>query len=301
MKRKLIKQAGQAVTLTLPIEWIRKNNLKSGDEVDLIIKERDLIISSDKRIKGDSIKLDSTGFPRRMKFIYNNAAYARGIDEIELISEKKCYPNLSQNMGYAVVSQKDNVFKIKDIGGNSTTDLDEIFKRVFQMIIAFYDRAIENLLGEDMESQETIREIDMEINKFALFLQRSIMKMNYPDSEEGKIMFAYSFALEKIGDEVLRLWRTGIEEKIKMNEELKNFVLLSREGLSKSFEVCYRHNSKNVVEFLKMKDKTRRESTKLLDKSSGISKFVTHALRIMEDSWDLTHLSLMKNLKDGKK
>ena len=43
MKRRIIRQANQAYTITLPIEWIRKNNLDKASEVNLEIKEKSLL------------------------------------------------------------------------------------------------------------------------------------------------------------------------------------------------------------------------------------------------------------------
>ena len=197
MKRKLVKQAGQAVTITLPIDWIRKNNLKPGDEIDIEASEKDLILRSDKKIIGEKIKLNLTDLQKRIKYTYLNAAYAKGVDEIELEAEKGFFPDFNQNIGYAVVSHNKNIYTIKDISGVSQENLDEIFKRVFQMILGFYNKAINNIFGETKESFETVRRIDTEINKFALFLERSIMKLSYPDPSIGRIMFAYSFCIGK--------------------------------------------------------------------------------------------------------
>ena len=78
MKRKLIKQASQAVTVTLPIGWIRDNNLKSGEEVDFEVRENDLIISSGKKTVGNSIKLDISEMPKNTKY---NSIFSHMIDQ----------------------------------------------------------------------------------------------------------------------------------------------------------------------------------------------------------------------------
>ncbi|MBR9692211.1 AbrB/MazE/SpoVT family DNA-binding domain-containing protein [Candidatus Woesearchaeota archaeon] len=297
MRRKLVKQAGQAVTITLPIEWVRSNGLKPGDEIDVEAHEKDLVLNSGKKIIGSSIKVKTTASPRRMRFMYINAAYAKGIDEIELELDKEAYPELDQEIGYAVVSQKDKKYIIRDVSGVSSEDLDEIFKRVFQMIIKFYDSAVEDIFGENKESYETVRKMDHEINKFALFLQRSIMKQSYPDPGIGKILFAYSFALEKIGDEILRLWRTNIENKVKKDNKVKELVLLSKEGLAKAFAIYYQTSDEKIKEAVKIRKEVRNKSLKLFDINPATAKFIMHAIKITEDSYDLTHLSLMKKLK----
>ena len=35
MKRKIIKQGHNTLTMTLPSEWVKQLNLKAGDEIDL--------------------------------------------------------------------------------------------------------------------------------------------------------------------------------------------------------------------------------------------------------------------------
>lgn len=297
MKRKLIKQAGQALTITLPIEWVRNNGLKPGDEIDLDVHEKDLILRSGKKTVGGSIKLEMAGFPKRMKYTYLNSVYAKGFDEVELEIDKTFYPGLSQNIGFAVVSQRGNKSVIRDISGVSAENLDNIFKRVFQTIIGFYDSAIEDIFGESKEDYKMVMKIDKEINRSVLFLERAIMKQSYPDRSLGKIMFAYSFALEKLGDEVLRLWRTDIQNKVTKNKEVKEFVLLSKKSIEVAFNIYYQSNPEKIKELMNIRDIARKKSMKLLNMDADTTNFLMHAIKIIEDSYDLTQLSLMKKLK----
>jgi len=294
MRRKLIKQAGQALTITLPIEWIRENNLKQGDEIELEITEKDLVLSSGKKIKGDSVKLNTIDFSEKMKYIYMNSIYAKGIDEIYLESDKKNYPDLNQNLGFAAVSQKGNSYIVRDVSGITNENLDDILKRVFQMILSFYDSAIEGIFSRNSEDYEKIRKKDIEINKFALFLQRSIMKKSYPDPVMGKVLFAYSFALEKISDEILRLWRTSLQKKIKKESRVKEIILLSRKSLEKAFEIYYRTSPELIKEMIALREEIRKKSIPLLKMDAETAEFIMHALKITEDCYDLTHLTLMK-------
>ena len=45
MKRKLVKQGGTALTVSLPAKWARKYNLKAGDEVEGEEEDWTLIVS----------------------------------------------------------------------------------------------------------------------------------------------------------------------------------------------------------------------------------------------------------------
>ncbi len=294
MKRKLIKQAGQALTVTIPIEWIRNNGLKAGDEIDLELHGPNLLMKSSQKETESITTINITDLDYRLKFVHINAAYAKGINQVEVDAEKGYYPDLKQNMGYAVVEQKGKHFTIRDISGTTTENLDNIFKRVFQMILRFYDSAIKDVFGENKGTLESINAFDAEINTFSLFLQRSIMKHSYPDTNAGKIMFAYSYALEKLGDEVLRFWRTDIEKKVFMTEAIKEIIFLSKNMLEKAFAVYYNTKSEKIEEMMKLKALIRKKASKLPSLDAHASKLIMHGVRIAEDSFDMIHLALMK-------
>jgi phosphate uptake regulator len=297
MKRKLVKQAGQAFTLTLPIEWIRHNGLNVGDEVDIIDRGKNILVKSGKKTLTGTIELNIKRFSNRMKYTYINSAYALGVDEIDLETEEGYYHDLSQNMGLALVSQKDDKSIIKDLSGVSPENMDEIFKRAFQMLMEFYDKAVENIFEGDKETIKTLNKIDGEINKFTLFVERAIMKSSYPSSTMGRIMFAYSFELEKIGDEILRLWRSGIQLKIEKSKRVKDIINITRDALQGSFEVYYQTSHSKIKELFNIKDNFRMKFNKLEKIDSDTMQFLMHSSKIMEDSCDLIQLALMRKMK----
>ena len=48
MRRKLIKQGIDTYTLSLPVKWIRKNNLKASEEVDIGEEGSNLMVTFSK-------------------------------------------------------------------------------------------------------------------------------------------------------------------------------------------------------------------------------------------------------------
>ena len=301
MKRKVIKQANQAYTMTLPIDWVRKNNIDKDSEVDLREDGRSLIINSDNKVAGGRVKIDVSGLNDRNIARQINALYARGVDEIELICREegicsKLNEWLNQNIGYALVENKNGRYLIKDLGGQSNQDLDEIFKRVFQIILLFFESARKDIFVKRKATLETLRARDFEVNKFCLYLQRSINKMSYPDVIRGRSLFTYSFALEKIGDEIQRMWRTSIKHQIKSDPEIKKLVDLSLEGLDKSFEFYYQFNTMKSEEIYKIRERVRKDSLKLMGLDAHTARFLRHVTKIVEEAADLSHLTLMMNL-----
>lgn len=300
MKRKIIKQANQAYTITLPIEWIRANNITGKSEVDVEGSEKSLIISPVGKAEIRKTKVDFSGFNGRNISRSICALYARGIDEIEIISNKditsELLRSINQTIGFALVSQSENKFIIKDIGGGNFENLDDIFKRVFQMILSFYDSAIRDIFGKEEEKLENLSARDVEINKFCLFLQRAINKKSYPDPTNGRVLFTYSFELERIGDEIQRLWRTNIKYKIKKTPKLKEIAELSLEGLSMAFDFYYQFSPNMAEKITQMREDVRERSLSLLKIDQHTSRFARHIVKIIEDAADLSHLTIMRNL-----
>ena len=294
MKRKLVRQAGQAVTITLPIEWVRENNLKPGDEIDLETTGKKLLLKSDSKTLTGSLDLDLTGFSRRMSIININAAYARGIDKIKVKTNQ--YPDLNQNIGYVVVSQKTDSLIIKDVSGQSDENPEKILKRAFQIIIGFLDSAIDDIFEKQKAKLETPQKIDFEVNRFILLLHRSIMKHSSSDNAMGKIMFAYAYNLEKISDEIQRLWRKSILTKITRSKKIKDIIMLAKTSLEKSFELYFQSNAKKVEEILKIREDIKARVAKLIKQDTNTGLFAMHAVKIAEDSFDLSPLALMKKM-----
>lgn len=300
MKRKIIKQANQAYTITLPIEWVRDNGIDKKSEVDLSISERSLVISSSEKVPGRKLRFDAEDFNYRHLSRVINSIYAGGADEITVVSKKDIASDiltcLNQTIGFALVSQQKGEYVIKDIGGSGYQDLDEIFKRVFQMLLNFYESAMEDIFGKQEETLESLKLRDHEINKFCIYLQRAINKMSYPTPVKGRILFTYSFELERIGDEIERLWRTNIKYKVKKTPQLKKLIENSSEGLAMAFDFYYQFNPKIADKIVELREKVREDSMAFQKLDSHTLRFVRHVVKIIEDTSDLSHLTLMNYL-----
>lgn len=301
MRRSVIKQASQSYTVTLPIAWVRKTGVDKSREVDVNEVEKALVISTTNVVAGEKIALDAKGMGSRSLYLHVNALYARGVDEIEITSDKdissKLIGHLDQTIGYAVVKQRGNTCVIRDMSGSSSQDLDEIFKRVFQMVLSFYDAAIEDIAWKSNETFEGLKVRDHEVNKFALYLQRAINKLGYPDSVQGRTLFAYSFMLEKLGDEVERLWRCHLEKGIKTTPALVALMRQSRAVLEEAFHIYYQHKTSRIDDLYKLRNAVREAAAQLGKLDPITADAVRHIIKIADDCGDLTQLSLMKTLK----
>ncbi len=90
MKRKIIKQGHNTLTMTLPSDWARKFNLSAGKEIDLTEKENGLFITTEKQKEQRKAEFDITGMDIPTIWKYFMAVYREGYDDvlINLIQNK---------------------------------------------------------------------------------------------------------------------------------------------------------------------------------------------------------------------
>lgn len=297
MKRKIVKQAGKAYTITLPINWIRERGLKEGDELDIIARERGLLIETSNSVSKKKYSFSLKGFPFGIRYSCIAAAYARGIDELDLEVDKDVFPNLAAYLGYVVVDQKNELLTVHDINSSLSDDIDLVFKRNFQLTLNVFNQAITDILGDQKATYDHIRSIDSEINKLSFFLQRAIIKKNLSSSAQGKILFAYSYAMEKIGDGISRLWRLVTEGGFDVSDEVKELFSLVGKVLELSFSLYFRFNREMLLTLDNLKKSFRSKSIPLFTSQPSSARLLMYLSAIFDDSYDLIHLCLMKEFR----
>ena len=297
MRRKIIKQANQAYTITLPIGWVRDNGLEAGGELDLKINEKSISLHTNSHSKPKKVSFNAENLEERTIINSIKSFYAQGIDEIIISSSKNISESiikaLNNVIGFALISENKNEYVIKEINSGDFQHIDEIFKRVFQIILAFYDSAINDVFGPQKENLDSMKLRDIEVNKFCLFLQRAINKSSYSDAVKSRAIFTYSFALEKISDEIERFWRANIKYKPDKPKELKLLAEITSAGLGKAFEVFYQSSPKLMEELYTLREKARDKTHLIKVKDPQVIRLMRHLVKIIEDAADLNHLAIM--------
>ena len=85
MKRKLVKQGGSAITITLPKSWVDKHGLKAGDEINVQERGRQLTIATQKEETGRATTLNATKLNERTLRWAVSSLHKSGYDSIEVL------------------------------------------------------------------------------------------------------------------------------------------------------------------------------------------------------------------------
>jgi phosphate uptake regulator len=206
MKRKLVKQGNNALTITLPKKWLDKYNLKAGNEVFIKEHEPEIKITAKPIDKEKKIIVDFDTY-KEITPKYLHSLYRQGINEIELhYKSSSCmdevYKTLSENIiGYEVVEQYENKAIIKSVADVREDTFESMFRRIFRINQSMLN-SLNKILNEKKNDEiHSTLQLEKTNNKLTNYCRRSISKRLYEGQE---IVLTYSVIeiLERMGDEI---------------------------------------------------------------------------------------------------
>ncbi len=270
MKRRIIKQGHNTLTMTLPSDWVKNLHLKAGDEVDVYENSGSLLINGKQNGELKSVTLDITGLSVPMLWRFFQSVYREGYDEIKLVYNpmKKSYEgaynyyasqfeykrmgekpedkpalNMIQELvdrfiGIAIIDHGENYCTVREMGEVSAKEFDNSLRRIFLLIIELFDKVIDliknNKVG-DIAICKIIHTMDINVDRFIDYCCRINNKIKDSSFQKNKpIMFSTLFLLEMLGDEFKYIGTHLAKSKKKVDE-----ILPFAEAVKEHFEMYY--------------------------------------------------------------
>ena len=284
MRRKIIKQGHNTLTITLPSKWVKKLNLNPGDEIEIVEKDNSLLISSHENIKEKTGVINITDFTIPLLWRYFQSAYRSGCDEIKIIFDpnKKEYEDAfhyyTTNFEYAKLGEKvpskpalsliqsvvDRFLNIaiiksgkgyciiKEMGEPTMKEFDNSLRRIFIIIFQMFDRVIEVIKEEEIGDTNICKEIhtiDLNVDKFVDYCCRIINKIetSCPDRKKS-LLFSTLFILELIGDEFKYVGKHLAVSKKSVKDTL-NLIEKIREHFDIYYKLFYKFDRERAISF----------------------------------------------------
>lgn len=284
MKRKIIKQGHNTLTLTLPSEWARKLNLHGGDEIDIQEREDTLIVNAPYNHKSKSCTIDITGFTVPLLWRYFQSAYRAGCDEIKIIFDehKKEYEDAynyyttqfeysklgervpaqpaiamiqgvtNRFIGIDIMETGKNYCIIREMAELSLKEFDHSLRRIFLIIQQLFEKTIDtiehNNIGHSSICKE-IHAIDLNIDKLVDYCARMMNKINnhFPEAKKSAI-FSSLFLLELVGDEFKYIGK-HLALSTKSVKDTVPLIRMAREHFNLYYKLYYAFDRKTAVTF----------------------------------------------------
>ena len=250
MKRKLVKQGIKALTITIPAEWARKNNLKPGDEIDLLEQEDALTLSTEKQQPLKEITVDVSGLLPRLADRFMARSYQKGYDKIiikfdnpELMHAIK--DKIPELMGYEILKTGKNLLEIQILSTQLNVDFDMMLRRALLLLMDMAKNCHDAWKNSDKEALKNIFHQDFDVNRFTYFCLRTLNKSPKIMSFGRSILYYLIENLEDLGDELKALG--DVLTKIKPKKEILEILEKLNEMFRLSYEFFYKPKKEQAV------------------------------------------------------
>ena len=276
MKRKLVKQGLRALTVTIPSSWIEKNNLKPGDEVELIEIDDSLTISTEKKQSLKEITVDVSGLLPRLADRFMARSYQKGYDKIIvkfddpelMLAVKNKVPEL---MGFEILDVGKDKLEINVVATQLDLDFDTILRRAFLILLDMAKTCHGAWKIGDKKSLENIYHQDFDVNRFLYFCLRYLNKSQKIMSFGRSILYYLIESLEDLGDELKELGR--LLANCKPDKDILNILDKMNEMFRLSYEFFYTpEKAKTVKSFNLLKEISSLIDNSLTSKNKDLIK-----------------------------
>lgn len=232
MKRKIIRQGHNTLTITLPSEWVRKFNLKAGREIELVNRDNGLFISAERtdEDRKTEFNIDGMDIPTIWKYfmaVYRegyNEVYVRFSPDIKLESPYKFFAEhkldlkykrqreketalefmhelVNRFIGFEIVDYGDNFVLVKDLSEPTLKEFENALRRVFLLIEQMTEETCEALKTGNTKMLLHIHDVDINLDKFHDYCIRILNKICNKEIKKTSLLFSVLFILELMGDE----------------------------------------------------------------------------------------------------
>jgi len=286
MRRRIIKQGNNSFTSTVPIKWIKENNLEAGDEIEVFEEDNKLIISPPLKLRKHEtpIDIDVRNYNKRSIIISLHQAYRKGFDKIKITYSSVQQSNLIKNivkntlLGFEVVEEIENQYVIQNIAEPSSDKFDVILRKMMLIIKEESQKIISDIKSNtfDLGKSKEVKEIYDNFNNYA---RRIIIKNKEMGTKNSYLLFYFVSQMSLLQHTYYYLYKVYCKKHPKKIE--KYFISLLQ-NINDSYILLYDSFYKKDI---LLADQTRSEIDNILkdiqDKISEKKGFTNKLLLIL--------------------
>ncbi len=258
------------MTISLPATWVKKFNIKKGDELDIKEYGSELRINPEKEF-GPERKEIYVGDLKRLGKTYLTASYRQGYDEIKMDYSDPQYISTIQAIlskettGFEIVKQNRNYCLIKDLTGHNKNEFDLALRRIWLLVLDLSKESLDAIKKKNVSELKDIKLLDFNINKFSNYCLRLLIKKGYLDFKKTPLYYHLIESLEKIADQYKDLCTFYSENPNKINDSLIVLFDKINSYLEEFYELFYKYNEE------KLEDLFKRTKITLIDSKNNRS------------------------------
>ena len=278
MQRKLIQLSPSTSVVSLPSPWIKQNGLKKGDSLSVEINDNKIIVSAKTTHELNEVQIDISKYKGRLMWVAIDTAYTAGYDSILIKTrdaEQSSYmTKVVRNFpGMMIIDERKNYVHLKSIE-DSSTELDKILKRVFNLNLALLEDSIESIKSKEWDDLSRVKYRDYVINSYISYCLRSINKFGYKPFSKIGVIHSFLKIIEMLSDKLCSLFKAIAEEK----GEYSKLKKLSRitDMLKQVRHIHFKYSDESII-------KLEEERQELIKSIKKMPLYTVSYLKDIED------------------
>ncbi|MFC1723373.1 AbrB/MazE/SpoVT family DNA-binding domain-containing protein [Nanoarchaeota archaeon] len=273
MKRKVVQIGGFTKVISLPRQWVKKQKIEKGDELEIQERGDSLLIRcDDEKSKIASIDLRNTDrFLKR----YIETYYRRGYDILYVKVPNEYFISLIQKgvssrlLGFEIVEQKEHQVTIKSISDGIEQEFKVILRRIFLMLNTMAKEGHQPMKTGNYDKLLNLIELEEINNKFTNFCQRALNKQGHENHHNTNTLYNIVTQLEQIADAYAQIFKILNENpKRKLKPSTMKMYSMTESLLQKFHILFYNFKVERLLDF----DKLQKEIIQKKDVWFGSSK-----------------------------
>lgn len=270
MKRKIVQHGPSTLIVSLPSRWVKENNIKKGDEIEMEVRDKEVIIRNDKSIEFEEREIEMKRYSLMITRVLH-ALYKKGIDIIKVVVDSPEQINIIQNaisketVGYEIVDQSKNVCTIRSVA-TDIGEFDMLLKRVFLLQLTMCHDSLEALKKGEYKRLKQVALLEETNNRLTTMCRRAVNKKSRSASCNGPMYYIIE-DLENIADEYKYMFNyiADYKGKIKINERVIEAYGEVNKLFEAFFKLFYKFDENLVVEIGERRKKLVKDIYVLMD------------------------------------
>ncbi|MBD3248714.1 hypothetical protein GF336_01595 [Candidatus Woesearchaeota archaeon] len=252
MRRKIIKQGHNTLTVSLPKKWCEGHSLKDGEEIEVSEKSNCLVLSKESfKSKGD-ITVDISGLDRGIillieslyLFGYNLITIKTKTPKVKVVIhniERSILPFLQDSVlnrivGAEIISSTPGIYKIQVITDESREKFDMVSRRIFRIIIEMFETFIRGIRDKNRDIIESVGVQFNNAKRFSNYALRILNKFGHEEADKTTFYYTAISFLVKIANIIKNVAIYTIREG-KLNQSKELCMLI--QDIKESFDIYY--------------------------------------------------------------
>lgn len=312
MKRKIVKHGPSSYIVSLPLEWIHKNNMTKGTFVNVDVVGNDVVISSEQHEKNiiTEFTIAETGV---LTPVVLSALYMKGVDTIiaryETPSDfRMIHETIARDsLDFEITETTKNtctIRKITKLTKEFNTIFHTVLRRAFLVTLSLADEGLNSIKEGHFESLENIKILEKSNNKLTTLCRRYINKYTIDEYDKVGPLYYIVQTLDLIADQYAYLFRdiqSLASKHPKLNKKLLEGYEKANQMLRLYYECFYKFDHKRLLKLKKTHDDLDQllvKKIKVIDDKAGFYLY-SHILSLNEKIYSMVDPLLVLKMEES--